>query len=136
MVDWGKQSRWINRSRCLPTKLGDWPNLQGIRTVKLASLTGFPDHMLLDIHSMAMGEVISQTSVLALCCRTTPFAVTATTSQANWPERVSNKEDVQPSKGQCFRCQGLLMVRDCKKPKPRVICYRCKQTSHIATGCM
>ena len=36
--------------------------------------------------------------------------------------------------GQCFRCGGLHMLKDCKEwPKPPVTCYRCGEKGHIVS---
>lgn len=79
------------------------------QTGKLAFITRFPDHMLvelqklLNIHSMITREVISWASGIILCCWMTPLAATVTTkiNQARSVEEGPSKERVQTFKGQC-----------------------------------
>ncbi|XP_036360125.1 uncharacterized protein LOC118764022 [Octopus sinensis] len=114
------------------------------RTVRLAFVTGFPDNMsvelelLPNIHSMPMADIVFRAGELVSCSRTTSVAATATTKsgRARSSGEGSKKERVRPFKGQCFRCQGPHMVRDCESPKPEVICYRCREPGHIASECL
>lgn len=58
------------------------------------------------------------------------------TRRQNLPSEASgSRRGVREFKVYCFRCGGPHMARECKEPKPRLICYRCWKEGHIASRC-
>ena len=48
---------------------------------------------------------------------------------------MGRREEPRTFRGQCYRCDGPDMVRDCKEPRPPIVCFRCNKEGHISTYC-
>ena len=95
------------------------------RRVKLSFVTGFPDHIsvrlqqLPDIDAMAVGDLVSKARVLTLYKPQDLAAVAKMgPDEMRWllmssDEPGGGQGQTQAFKGQCFRCRGPHMVKDC-----------------------
>lgn len=98
--------------------------------VKLAFVTKFPSDMSTalqpDIENMEISDLLVSTRILA------------TNRAYDLNAVIMAKEGPMQSekfRGQCFRCKGPHLIKDCKTKAPPwqdTICYRCGDSSHIA----
>ena len=98
--------------------------------VRLAFVHGFPElisialQQLPHIETKYMSELITAARVLTVnrTDESRGIGAVARSQGANRPEDRKNGKFV----GQCFRCRGPHMLRDCReRPKPPVTCYGC-----------
>lgn len=117
--------------------------------VKLTFVNGFPDSIsialqtLPKVESMTMSDLITRARVLA---SKKTSDVTAVAGQGGYTvgtrarvahpaEAIGGKGEPRGFKGKCYRCNGAHMIRDCKEPKPPIICFKCNGSGHIASQC-
>ena len=50
-------------------------------------------------------------------------------------ESTGKREEPRNFKGRCFRCEGPHRARDCREPRPPIVCFRCNEEGHIAAYC-
>ena len=109
------------------------------KTVKMAFVSGFPNHISMElqwltrIKNMEVEEVLRYARVLVK--QTGELGAFATSTKSKPGEE---EQKVSPSCkfiGKCFRCQGPHLMRDCKEPKPDITCSQCSQIGHIRRHC-
>ncbi|KAK4310191.1 hypothetical protein Pmani_018224 [Petrolisthes manimaculis] len=109
--------------------------------VKLAFVNGFPDAISValqqvpDVLTMDMSKLIDHARILASKQQGgTLAAVTIKKGgEVGNSGRLESKTRQFQFKGQCFRCGGPLMIKDCNET--RVKCFRCKKFGHIVRRC-
>lgn len=118
--------------------------------VKLAFITGFPDRVSVelkqvrDFDTVSVSDLITRARVLVSGCSEGGQEVVAVAAKG--PSMMSRRYDppseasssrrgVRDFKVQCFRCGGPHMARECREPRPRLVCYRCGKEGHIAIRC-
>ena len=108
--------------------------------VKLAFITGFPDHVSVELKRMMCAEEVNMGALIARA----RLLVTGTSAEC--PEVVAmaagrkeapgkQRETPRNSKGgiRCFKCGGPHFVKDCRAPIAS--CYRCGDETHWANKC-
>ena len=107
-----------------------------VNVQRLTFVNGFPDNISIalqqvpNILTMDMSEVISQARILSSKQQSGVVAVTVGRSGG---ERYEGKPKPAQFAGQCFRCGGPHMIRDCKEAKVR--CFKCNKFGHVANRC-
>lgn len=141
--------------------LAGWKGEGLERAVKLAFVAGFPDRISMelqqvkDVETVNMSELIARARVLAsgghsgggqevvAVATGGPLSKQVRQQAPQQSQWVSSLQDQQWSKrggtgsfkGRCFNCGGPHMARECKEPRPAIICYRCGKEGHIASRC-
>lgn len=119
------------------------------RIIKLTFVNGFPDQISValqqvqNIDVIAMSDLVTKARVLATK-KTENFTAVATKGMymekrqqtaSQREDQVGGKWEARVFKGRCFRCNGPHMIRECKEPKPPIICYKCNKEGHISSRC-
>ena len=114
------------------------------RVVRLTFVNGFPSKICASLQqvpgitTMAMDEVISRARIFAGVSNTEAGVAAVVSQGGEHRRRKGQGGGFGPGvgggafKGQCFRCGGPHMVRDCKEPR---VCYSCNKPGHIANQC-
>lgn len=111
------------------------------RLVKLTFVNGFPDSVSIelmkmeDISTNSMSAVLARARILAPG-KTSAVAAAALKGKADFGSGTRFGESWS-FKGQCYRCGGPHMIRNCPKDtkERRIVCYRCGKEGHIASRC-
>ena len=107
------------------------------RIIKLTFVNGFPDNISIELQQVAniltvsMSEILVRARILAPG-KTPTVTATAIKVKEGFGTRSGESRSF---KGQCYRCGGPHMVRNCKDRKG-IVCYRCGQDGHIASQCV
>lgn len=122
-------------------------------SVKLAFITGFPDRMSIelkqvkDFEKVSMADLITKARVLVSGeTKDKEIAAVAVKGSNAEPRRQAitggyskGRGGMAPLargfRGQCYRCGGPHMVRECKEPRPPITCFRCGKEGHISSRC-
>ena len=103
--------------------------------VKLAFVTGFPEHISVElqqvqgIEEMKVSEIMAKARVLSNNSSAKGLVAVGQGLRMG----AEKKTDRGPL--QCFKCQGPHLMRHCPERKAKVIkCYRCGEEGHIASN--
>ena len=115
------------------------------QVVKLTFVNGFPDNISASLQQMSNIDTATMSDIIArarmLTARMGGSAEVCSVSVAHRREGVDSvqirRANPQPKRtfGPCYRCGGPHIMRFCKESKPQVICFKCKESGHIASNC-
>lgn len=106
--------------------------------VKLTFVNGFPDNISValqqvpNVLTMEMSDLISHARILSSKQQGGVVAVSVRQGEEGERGGRPGNRPIQ-FRGQCFRCGGPHMIRDCKEIKVR--CFRCNKVGHMASRC-
>ena len=83
---------------------------------------------------MEVEEVLKHARVLAKHPNELGAVATSTGDIPSEKEKLLKRQS-RRSVVRCFICQGPHLMRDCKEPRPDIICFRCGQISHVNRCC-
>lgn len=108
--------------------------------VKLTFVNGFPDSISVSLQQvpnvlkMEMSDLISHARILSSKYQSGVVALTVRKGgEGGSVGNTDNRSRPFQFRGQCFRCGGPHMIRDCKEQKVR--CFKCDKLGHVASRC-
>ena len=108
--------------------------------MKMAFVSGFPDRIsmelqqLTEIETMEVEELLKHARVLAKYPDELGAVATSTRDIPGEKGKLLKRQS-RRSVVRCFICQRPHLIRDCKEPRPDIICFRCGQIGHISRHC-